>query len=395
MHLKRYEGTSMADVLRQVREELGPDALVISQRTVRRGGGLFGRLAGPIVEVTAAAEREPLHGDERDVTGRARPDDSWKDLRLARALVGPMESELRSLRGAVDRLGHQAHGGATGLLAEEIEELRRLVGTLRREAGERRSPPPDDATNALRSAGLDAGHSRALAASACAASGSEKTPDLSALVDALASRLDGRLEPPRPDDASALLYVGPPGCGKTTTLAKLAARAEGGDERPALLSTDVHRMGAEAPLRACAKVLDVPYAAAVSPEGLAESVRRFGRRPVFVNTSGRSRKDADAVPDLLRLRDALGARARVCVVLPATHKEVDLRSDLERYRALEPDEMVITKLDESRDLGSIGNLLLDEGCPPLTWIANGQRVPQDLHLAEPTDLARQILGVAA
>ncbi len=394
MHLKRFEGTSMADVLRQVREELGPDALVVSQRTVRRERGIFGRLARPVVEVTAAAERSLQHEEALQRGSRVAPDESWKDLRLARALVGPMEAELQSLRGAIERLSHQTRAPSAGLLADEIQELRRIALSLRPGTANA-AEDAGDAARTLCSAGLDAVHADAVAAAAARRAGGEGAQQADALVDALAMRLDDKLRPPRSEDAPALLCVGPPGAGKTTTLAKLAARSSVEDRHPVVLTTDVHRVGADASLRACARELDVPFEAAVSPESLARSVGRFSRQPVLVDTSGRSRRDLDALPDLLRLRDALGKRARVCLVLPATHKEIDLRADLKRYRELEPDEMVFTKLDESCDFGNVGNVLLDEACPPLTWIATGQRVPQDLHVADPSDLARRILGVGA
>jgi len=385
----------MADVLRQVREMLGPDALIVSQRTVRREGRLFGRLARPVVEVTAAVDHAP---DARPDGGppagdRVAPDDSWKGLHLARALVAPMEAELSSLRRSIDRLATETQVRTSGLVADEIDELRRVVRALR--AG---TPPPATTGgplgSALHCAGLDAAHAEHLAREATRlAPGDGGLPE--ALVHALAERLDDRMRPPRPHERTALLCVGPPGAGKTTTLVKLAARSAGAARPPALVTTDVHRAGGDACLRACARELDVPFEAAASAEGLAHSVRRFERRSVLVDTTGRSRRDRDALPELRRLRDALGDRARVCLVLPATHKEIDLRAELGRYGELAPDELVLTKLDESAELGSLCNVLLDADTPPLTWIATGQRVPQDLHVADPGDLARRVLGAGA
>ena len=383
MHLKRFEGASMADVLRQVRDELGPDALVVSRRTVRRDRGLFGRLGRPVVEVTAAVDESARRVAERPAE-RVAADDSWKDLRLARALVGPMEAEIQSLRAAVERLSHEARSAGTGLLSAEIDELRTIARSLRPSSG---GSADDAVAGRLQSTGLDAAHAAALVAAAEDGEGG-------AFADALAERLDDKLRPPRAWDASALLCVGPPGGGKTTTLAKLAARGRIEEHRPALLTTDVHRVGADASLRACARELELPFETAVSPQALAGIAARFDDQPLLVDTSGRSRGDADALPDLARLRDALGSRARVCLVLPATQKDADLRADLGRYRDLEPDAMVLTKLDDSCELGSLGNVLLEEDCPPLCWIGTGQRVPQDLHVADPNDLARRILGVA-
>ena len=79
------------------------------------------------------------------------------------------------------------------------------------------------------------------------------------------------------------------------------------------------------------------------------------------------------------------------LVLSATTKDVDLRGEVESYRSLEPDSLIITKVDESDDFGNIANLLLDASAPPLSWITNGQRVPEDIDVPHPSELADQIL----
>lgn len=394
MHIKRFEGTTMREVLREVREELGPDALVVSTRTTRRDQGWLGRFGRPIVEVTAAVDRPPRPATHENGVGRVEPDPSWKDMRLARALMNPLEAEMASLRNAVDRLAEQAAAPQRGLLADEIAQLRAISADL---AGSRGTPAhlPEAHGDAYLAAGLETRHAASLSAEASELTREGEDERGDPLVEALARRLDAKLAPPRSDEHPISLYVGPPGVGKTTTLAKLAARDASLDEGMVLLSTDVHRAGGEAMLRAYAEQLQMPFATAVSPQSLARSISRLGGQRVLVDTAGRSRADQAAIPQLKRLRDALGEKARVCLVLPATTKESELRADLGRYRTLEPDSMVLTKVDESCDLGNVANLLLDGACPPLSWITSGQRVPADLEVADPTQLAGRILGVPA
>jgi flagellar biosynthesis protein FlhF len=187
------------------------------------------------------------------------------------------------------------------------------------------------------------------------------------------------------------MLVGPAGAGKTTTLAKVAARHA--PEQLALISTDGHRVGAEAPLRHFAQGLEIPFEVALSPEGLAASVNRFRSRHLLVDTAGRSRSDAEAAGELGRLRDALGERARIQVVVSATTKESDLRAQIAHFRPLQPEALVVTKTDESTDLTNVLNLLLDEETPPLAWLGNGQRVPEDLLVPDPLKLAQRALEV--
>lgn len=386
MHIKRFEAASMAEALREVRECFGPDAIVLSTRNVRGDRGLFGRFGRPIVEVTAAVDRDVVRGDPAEP--RVGADHSWRGLQLTRALIEPLEHEMRALRGAVRRL--EVERGGPPSIAAEIAELRRVAAELGR--APRRGAAEPGSVRLLTEAGLAPRHARALAADLAGAAPGEGD-DLATLITALALRLDARLAPPREDDDPVLMLVGPTGVGKTSTLAKVAARSPAGP--PALVTTDVHRFGGETALRRFARELDVPFEVAVSAPDLSASLGRLGRRPVMVDTAGHSRAESDAVADLLQLREALGSRARVHLVLSATTKEADLRAEIDRYRPLAPEAVVVTKTDESGDLANVVNVLLDESSLPLAWIGIGQRVPEDLEVPDPERLAERVMGAAA
>ena len=111
MHVKRFEATSMEEALRQVRETLGPDALVLSTRT-RRSRGRFGLLGRSLVEVVAAMER-PASDGPRSPSEQAVADPSWAELGLARALVTPLEDEVGALRTLVHRMAAAPPAEAT------------------------------------------------------------------------------------------------------------------------------------------------------------------------------------------------------------------------------------------------------------------------------------------
>jgi flagellar biosynthesis protein FlhF len=388
MHIKRFEAVTMAEAVRKIREEFGPDALVLSSRRVRRDRGIFGRFGRAAVVVTAAIDRDHL---ARTGPGdRAAPDRSWGELRLSRALLEPLEAELQSVRRAVERIAADPHGEWS--MASEVAELRRIAADLAGAQGAAPRPAACQAASRFLAAGLAPRHAHALAneAELWLEDGENQT---AALTYALAARLEGRMRPAREDDAHNLMLVGPTGAGKTTTLAKVAARHA--PERLALISTDGHRFGADAALRHFAQGLDVPFEVALSPEGLAETASRFRPRHLLVDTAGHSWRDEQVAGELRRLRDALGDRARVHVVVSATTKESDLRSQVACYRPLEPEGLVVTKTDESTELANVLNVLLDEETPPLAWLANGQRVPEDLMVPDPLELAGRTLEGSA
>jgi flagellar biosynthesis protein FlhF len=384
MLIKRFEAPTMAEAVRRVREEFGPDALVLSTRTLRADRGLFGRFGRPLVEVTAAVDRD-VRAARAASSERAGPDRSWGGLALSRALVEPLEVEIRELRAAVQRLGASA---AEPTLAAEVAELRRVAADLARAGA---ASVPDEAAPYL-AAGLAPCHARRLAGVLAEWTDGGRA-DREALVAALAAGLEERTRPPREDDPPVLMLVGPTGVGKTTTLAKVAARGPG--RPPALVTTDAHRVGADAALRHLARELALPFEVAVSPAALAEAVGRAAGRPLLVDTAGRGPAQGAGLGDLLALRDALGRGGRVHLVLSASTKESDLRAELARYRPLAPDAVVVTKTDESGDLANVANLLLEPETPPLAWITGGQRVPDDLSVPDPLELAERVMGAPA
>ena len=126
---RRFTRGFKLEAVRQVKDELGPEALILSQRTKRPQGGLFGLLGRSVVEVTAAVDRD-VRRAAAPREERAEPDPSWREFQLARALVAPLESELRAMRSALAA----ETGGAAG-----AEELAREVARLRRETSELRT----------------------------------------------------------------------------------------------------------------------------------------------------------------------------------------------------------------------------------------------------------------
>ena len=163
------------------------------------------------------------------------------------------------------------------------------------------------------------------------------------------------------------------------------------DPQNHLVSTDAHRLGGSEALRGIARGLGIAFDEVASHEALARLARR-PRTRVLVDTPGACRSDASCLTELQRLREALGPRAEVQLVLSATTKECDLRRQLARYRELEPGALVFTKLDESGELGNVVNVLLDAETPPLAWIGNGQHIPEDLEAPDPHELARRVMA---
>ena len=223
MHIRRFEGSSMREVLREVRETLGPDALVVSTKHLRRDRGLLGQFGKPTIEVTAAVDHELARASAPQ---SGQPHASRNELRLARSVVTPLEGEIQQLRAMVERMSPTSHLSED--IAGELRALRRVTSQLASARDGRSAAGP------LVAAGIDPRHADASAA-----------PDAPwhEIVDDLARRLDAALAPPRSDEDAAILYVGPPGVGKTTTIAKVASRTSESRDDLVIVTTDVHRLG--------------------------------------------------------------------------------------------------------------------------------------------------------
>lgn len=395
MHIKRFEAPTLIEAIRKVKAELGPDALVLSERRVRRDRGFFGVGGRSLVEVTAATDRDVLRDTPRGEE-RVAPDASWGDLRLTRALMHPVEAELRTLRERVESIA--ASIPERECLLRDLEEIRRAARDLRREAArgacDAREAP---LVGALLEAGLAPRHAFALGREAGQRRTRPGDDPRVALHDTLVAHLDGRMLPPSDEKLRADLFVGPTGVGKTTTLAKLAARRGKRARRRSLsvVTTDVLRCGGEAQLRGYSESIGVPFHVACSPSDLEGILQREPSRRLLVDTAGRSPVDPHSLLELQRCREALGPRTCVQLVLAATTKEEDLRRAVERFRCLAPDGIVLTKLDESASLANVVNLLFDADVPRLFWVADGQRVPEDLRVPDPSAIAARLLGAAA
>jgi flagellar biosynthesis protein FlhF len=393
MHVRRFVASTTAEAVRQVRQELGDDALVLSVRKIRRNHGMFGLFSKPCVEVTASVDRqtrkgeEPLASDE-DATVKLTPSAPL----AARAAVAPIESELKMLRAELRalRTGHQEDDNA---IRDEIEALRRM---LARNGDTKGGVGGKAFAGVLGTSGLAMRHLERIASGARELAAEGNVSVEQAYKTVLAKELEETMVIPRQDDdARVALFVGAPGVGKTTTLAKIAAQEDERDDRVSLMTTDTFRIGAEEQLRTYADLLQVSFATAVSPKAVQEQLSSWAGRRILIDSAGRSRSDRSAMKDLLDLRQALGDRAAVHLVVAADTKESDLRDQLRRYSPLHPDSVIATKMDETDQWSDLANVLLDETTPPLVWLGTGQRVPEDLTLPDPEELASHLLEDAA
>ena len=374
MKLTKVEASSLQEALRKIRATLGDDAEIVGTRSFRRGGvlGLGGQ---EVVEVYVTDPRPagrpaPPRAAPYPPPGPAEtPAASTASLSPA-ALLAASAAARRGQAGldpaALTALLGAVPAAAAGSL--EIQTLSRALGQLREEIRgliKEKEEPPDhpflqDACALLVEREVDpklaariVGQMRSLPLPA----GLPDPSRVRAVVTAVLRRLFPASLPPAAEKLPrVVVLVGPTGVGKTTTIAKLAARAKLAEgRRVGLITLDTFRIAAVDQLEKYARIIGVPLAVATDPVEFAAALRTFereGLEAVFVDSAGRSQRDELKMGEL---REFLGAApgAEVHLVLSTTTHPRTLRSVADRFASAGYQRVILTKLDETSGLGSL------------------------------------------
>ncbi len=409
MKIKRYIAESMRAALAQVRAEQGPDAVILSSRRGQEG-----------IEVIAAVDYdEALFADARQQriaqqaaagpTAAAAPAPAVPAPAVPALAVpppaAPPPAATRRAAAIATRVVPQVaaraapiatravpprsdagfSGAAMGLMQREMQDMRRLLetGLAGMTWNDKRLREPLKAQVLEQLTAMDIAPDVALAIA-------EQTPRRTSLTNSaniplalLIKHLPiGRDQTCVSGGITAL--VGPTGAGKTTTIAKLAARwcLAHGSKDLALVSTDAYRIGAREQLMTYARILDAPMYTANSGNELRRLlVRLSAKKLVLIDTAGMGPRDVRLNEQLAALK--LGAaKAQVLLALPAHGEGQALEEIVRAFAGVSPQACVLTKVDEAASLGGVLSASIRHKLK-IAYLCNGQRVPEDLHAAEP------------
>jgi flagellar biosynthesis protein FlhF len=317
------------------------------------------------------------------------------ELRAMKAALGQEMAALAKAAAAQAALAVRARDTERSAVAEEVKAIRALIqremAPIAWRESDQRHPLRTELMRRLLSAGLSPRFARQLLGAL--------PPDLGAdaaegwLREHLIASIPCTAQEAIVDGGGIFALVGPTGVGKTTTLAKLASRCamKFGAGRLAIITTDGYRVGAYDQLRAYAKILGVPLQAVQDPAALAAIVAGLrDRHLVLVDTAGMSQRDARLPAELAAL-DAAGARR--LVLLHASAQPEHLEDVVRAYAAVDAVGCIVTKTDEAVKLGAVVDCVARHGLP-IAYVANGQRVPEDLHAPNLSYLAHRTLRPA-
>jgi flagellar biosynthesis protein FlhF len=375
----------MRQALRLVREELGPDAVIMSSRRMKGG-----------VEVRAAVDF-----DAEQLESRAEPraaNDPAKTQEPADAHDGSYARLHAAMRvaGAAGETEPASRSAASEEMGSELRSLRRILETQLAQLAwndlSRRAPIHTEILRELTEIGLTQDFAAQVVSQLPAGANLTQARRLSiALVSQRLPVTGDRWL----DKGGRVALVGPTGVGKTTALAKLAVRwvLRHGPRDLALISADSVRIGAHDQIQVLGQMLDVPVYTAGSFAEIPQLLESLAqRRFVLIDTPGSSQRDAQLTARMAQLA-ASGSGIETALVLSASTQAGAIEETVTRFATANAASCLLTKVDEAASLGGVLSVLTRAQLP-ISYVSEGQRVPEDLRPARALELVSSAVQLA-
>ncbi|CCO09181.1 flagellar biosynthesis protein FlhF [Desulforamulus hydrothermalis] len=406
MKIKKYTVNRMQEALQLIKQDLGPEAVIVSSYKIN-GPGWLGWLRKKL-EVTAVLDDTPvpeppsLPPAEAAVQVKVQPD----------PLSQPPQPNLPP----ANMLGHQtvrsrqavAFNGAVErvqlpetrfqpLLDEALLQLAESDLETKVKGMELRSKNNMYRRwlDKLRQMDVQENIARVLLEAALREVREQATDDMIELllINKTAEVLKSAYR--EAADARFMTFVGQPGVGKTTTLAKLATRLKLLHKKKiALLTVYTYRYGCQDPLKVYGDTLDVPVEVVMTPAELRQAIDSHADKDhLLIDTVGRSAKNTGQVLELKGFLEVIPGPHDIFLVLNASTKDRDLFRTIKEFRLAHFNKFIFTRLDETETLGSLLNVVSRTGLP-IAYYSDGQNIPDDLARAHPKKLANLLFRSA-
>ncbi|WP_226578807.1 flagellar biosynthesis protein FlhF [Halobacillus litoralis] len=362
MRVKKFQGENMPEVMKKVKSELGPDAVLLNSKTIKTKGflGLFQKEQ---MEVVAAVDPE-----EKAEKTAYRKDTAPPSYPQEKNAQEPVIEELRELKAMIQRYDvtqekqlypSDYQSVYEHLIDKEVEEnIAAMVVDAVLEKYEVPSTPSDIGHLAAR--------------------------ELTELLN--------NVSVGAPSFSKPFIHLfGPTGVGKTTTLAKLAADAVlNRGLKVGFITTDTYRIAAIDQLKTYAGILDIPLEVAYNLKDYKEAKEKYKDYDlVFVDTAGRNFRNPAYIKELQEVME-FDHEAENYLVLSLTSKYRDMKEIFKRFTDIPLHQIIFSKADETVSAGSAVNLTVNEQVG-IAYFTNGQNVPDDIKKASPKELAGQVM----
>ncbi|OIR02895.1 flagellar biosynthesis protein FlhF [mine drainage metagenome] len=420
MNIRRFFGKNSREALNMVRMALGENAVILSNRTVNGGNQI---MAFKEEDMDAIVDNESYR---RHTPGYESDEPSTLLSVLNKKVDGFHTNQAEPFRGRIDepvdevtpvpaeqiasRLAAAMPVQQTPVrtkvespqtsqqMADMLSEMRSMRSVIESQLTtiawgniQQRDPVKSKVLGTLLAAGFSAALSRYLAENLPANMDIDKAMNwIKAILAKNLNTLDNEAEVLDKDGIFAL--IGPTGVGKTTTTAKLAARyvMKHGTQNLGLITTDAYRVGGHEQLRIYGKILGVMVHAVKDETDLKIALNELkNKRTILIDTVGVSQRDR-MVAEQMSMLSNTNTPIKKLLCLNATSTGETLTDVIKAYKGRGLDGCLITKLDEAATIGNALDVIIREKLK-LYYAANGQRVPEDIHLANKQYLIQHAL----
>jgi flagellar biosynthesis protein FlhF len=382
MQVKRYEVSGISEALTKIKEDLGPDAIILSAKKIKGPGN-------SAIEVMAARD-EKVGLPQKNIakplpSGSQRLTENREDIyKFFHGEIGELKDIILSVK-------------KENSLSRELEELKETMDKFFDILGARKGKGNQDVNHQVYYQLLACGFSRAAACGLM----DKVSPKISSQMPLSAKKalkiiedyiIDSlHFKQGQNEEKRIKVFVGATGVGKTTTLAKLAARYSIMKKmNVGLITTDTFRIAATEQLKTYAKIIGIRVEVASTRESLQKALQLFSDKDiVLVDTPGRCSFDDgySNSPDAL----LPGYGIETNLLISATASEDNLQDIITKYSSFNYDNLIVTKIDESRRFGVLYDVINKAG-KPVSYFTCGQNVPQDIEEVTPQKMANLIMG---
>ncbi len=407
MRIKKFIGATAKEAADKMKEEFGEDAVILNTRRVAKGG-LLGIGGGEYFEVTAAFDEAPMRGAAQPPVKAGPADLRGSEVVLSslRQLTSNFEEKRRA-----DQTGRptalqvpQPHPNADNeILRQELSDVKSALGEIAEHIKHSKMPVLSESLKNVYTALVENEVEEEIALEIVQIcnhklSGSEIENQLTVdrfVLGSIAQRIAEAPVRRLGRKGYVVALVGPTGVGKTTTIAKLASISKlVKGENVAMITADTYRIGAIDQLRAFADIASIPLSVVYTPDEMITAIRKFsGFDTIYVDTVGRSQRNAERIMELGRFIDAADPN-EVHLVLSANFSLGTVRDIYKKFKSLKPNRLLITKTDEAVSLGMLLSISRESRLP-FSFLTNGQSVPDDIEPASGRNLAKMIYPVGS
>lgn len=361
MKIKKFRANNFSEALMLVKKEMGDDAVILTTSEEKNGAGVS-------VEVLAAVDFD-MGGSSKSGHISNKPVNKTAEIKQKSADMKILPSELE-------------HYGfiLNAEIKNEIEKLRNAIDGMKNCGYEISLPAKKMGIfNFLKERSV----AEEFAVCIC-----KKAADIDDIPSLILS--DINMNQPVNDNKKAIMLIGPTGVGKTTTIAKLSARAIRDGKRTAIISLDTYRIGAIEQVRIYSRIMGIPLEITDDINGLKKALSKHSDKDaIFIDTTGRNPMDEDY---LNKLRYIYEQQPSIQMhLLLSMNSSYDFMIESHRYYSSLPiDCIAFTKVDEAVRFGSIYNLLILYK-KPVAYITTGQNVPDDIEFPDSEKLTNLVL----